>query len=230
MKSKSLLLVLLFLALAATGFAQTLVDITGNSIAQFQLGFQKWEFPSLPADEVNIWGADGFTCSDLLHDQYILEIVPADSQVIVLIDSTNDIGTGVPVNVHMNCMYTTLSLLQSRNSAVRIVVANTPPWTQWNPCLNNGQGGDNDPSIATNIEAYNAAYADPVNGLEAKFQHVMVADVWTPAVQPDGWAYPQYMQGPCGIHPDQAETWSASWDHFAWGYENLVLTGLQQQW
>jgi hypothetical protein len=106
-------------------------------------------------------------------------------------------------------------------------VANTPPWTQYNPCT----GTDNDPSIVQMIESYNQAYADPSQGLQALWpNNVRVADVFTPIALSDGWAIPQDMTGPCGIHPGQEFQWSASWATFAAPYQALVMQTLNGQW
>ena len=201
------------------------VAITGNSIAQFQAPFALQEFPAIPSLNVKIWGMDGATCSGVLP--LILHLVPGNTNVAVLIDSTNDIANGVPVAQHMSCIEQTIALLLGRNPALRIVVANTPPWTQYNPCTATYR----DYSVVEAIEAYNAAYADPSSGLQALFpNNVRVADVFTPAAYADGWAIPQYMSGPCGIHPGQEYQWSASWAHFAQPYQVLVMSAVQGRW
>ena len=211
---------------AASAQTQYTVGIAGNSLAEFQMGFQPYEFQPTLAPYVQILGIKGAECSTFLAtnqqgQQLILFYVPASAQVAVLIESTNDAKDRlVTLASHMNCMNTTISLLQARNPDLRVIVVNTPPFTQDN-CY-----GD----FRTQIALYNAAYSDPTIGFAANHPHTKVADVWTPAVQPDGWAYPQYMQGPCGIHPGDEQVWSASWAHFAQGYEGLVLSGLAKQW
>jgi hypothetical protein len=118
-------------------------------------------------------------------------------------------------------------MLLTRNPALKIVVANTPPWTQYNPCA----GAFRNPDVVSLIEAYNAAYADPVTGLEAQWpNNVRVADVFTPSAEPNGWAIPTDMMGPCGIHPDEEFVWSPAWAHFAGPYESLVMQALAGQW
>jgi len=201
------------------------ITVTGNSLAQFQGGFQVREFPLVPAANVVIRGQDSNTCVMIL--MLITYLVPANSDAVVLLDSTNDIQHNVPVQQHMQCMEQTITKLVTRNPAVRIVVANTPPWTHWDPCTSTYR----DPSIVQMIEAYNAAYADPSTGLQALWPvNVRVADVFTPSADQDGWALPQYMAGPCGIHPGNAGIWSASWQHFADGYTGLVMSALKGQW
>ena len=201
------------------------VAISGNSLAQFQGGFQSREFPLLPPANVVIRGQYSYTCAMILP--LVTYLAPANSDVIVLLDSTNDIRTNVPVQQHMACIEQTIATLLLRNPAARIVVANTPPWTQWDPCTNQYR----DHSIVDLIEAYNAAYADPASGLQAQWPaNVRVADVFTPSADSDGWAIPQYMTGPCGIHPGDAGVWSASWQHFADGYTGLVMSSLNGQW
>jgi GDSL-like Lipase/Acylhydrolase family len=203
----------------------THVTVTGNSLAQFQGGFQTHEFPLLNPQNVVIRGMYSYPCSAILRS--IVYLVPADTEVVVLFDSSNDIRTGVTVQDHMACMNNTISVLLARNPALRIVVANTPPWTHWDPCTSSYR----DDSIVTEIEAYNAAYADPVDGLQAQWpSNVRVADVWTPSVGQDGWALPQYMTGPCGVHPGDAGIWSASWQHFVDGYTGIVMGAVKSQW
>ena len=203
----------------------THVTITGNSLAQFQGGFQLHELPLVNPQDVVIRGMNSYTCSSILR--LILYLVPADTQVAVLFDSTNDIRTGVTVQDHMACIDNTISVLVARNPAIRIVVANTPPWTHWNPCTSSNR----DESVVSAIEAYNAAYADPADGLQARWPaNVRVADVWTPSVDQDGWALPQYMAGPCGVHPGDASIWSSSWQHFVDGYTGIVMDAVKSRW
>ena len=206
-------------------YKNTHVTITGNSIAHFQAPFAMLEFPAILSQNVDIWGIDGAPCSMVF--QLVLPLVPANTDVLVLIDSTNDIKNGIPVDQHMSCIENTISVLLARKPALKIVVANTPPWTEFNPCTSMNR----DHSIVDAIEAYNSAYVDPNHGLQALWPHnVRVADVFTPAALPSGWANPQYMAGPCGVHPGQEFQWSASWAHFAAGYEPLVMAAVQGRW
>lgn len=212
-------------AFSAFAQAQITVAITGNSLAQFQLGFESDEFQPTIAPHVQILGIDGAYCSTFLTpgptgQPAIFAYVPASAQVAVLIEGTNDAKGGVSIDQHMECMNTTISLLQNRNNDLRVIVVNTPPFG-----IGNCYGDFRD-----EIDIYNNRYVDPDLGFEANHQHIKVADVWTPAALWNGWANPQYMLGPCKIHPDQAGQWSASWGHFAEGYEGLVLTGLNKQW
>jgi hypothetical protein len=180
------------------------VDITGNSIAQFQGGFQLFEFPTLPSTHVTIFGMDGYTCGHLAP--LILYLVPADTNVVVLYDSTNDVSRDTPVTDLLSCIHSTINQLIQRNSHIQIVLTNTPPWTQWDPC---NQVYRN-PAVLDIIDAYNTAYIVepwPVN--------VTLMDVWTPNADPQTrWALPQYMTGPCGIHPGPDKEWTDSWSHF----------------
>lgn len=201
------------------------VSVTGNSIAHFQATFAPYEFPAIKQSGVFIWGEDGQTCAGVLP--LILYLVPAATDVVVLIDSTNDIRTSVPVQQHISCMKQTIATLLGRNPALKVVAANTPPWTHFNPC----SGTDNPDSILELIEAYNAAYADANTGLQAQWpNNVRLADVWTPSAGSDGWAIPADMPGPCGIHPGQEFQWAASWSHFALPYETLVMQAVRGQW
>ena len=230
-----ILLVLVLLGVAAyaqTQYQNAYVSITGNSIAHFQATFPMQEFPAVPASNVYIWGADSATCAYFLQANptgtpILLYYVPARTTVAVLINSTNDIRTGVPVAEHMQCMEQTISILLARSPNLKIVVANTPPWTQWDPC----SGTNRDYSIVQAVEAYNTAYADPATGLRAQFpNNVRVADVFTPSAYPSGWGIPADLAGPCGIHPGQEFQWSASWQHFASAYELLVTTAINGLW
>lgn len=225
------LLVAVFLLLPALAHAQVPgqytkhVTVTGNSIAHFQAPFGPQEFPAIKQSGVYIWGQDGQTCAGVLT--LVLYLVPAATDVLVLIDSTNDVRDAIPVAQHMSCIQETILTLLARNLELKIVVANTPPWTQFNPC----SGEDNPDSVRELIEAYNAAYADPISGLQAQWpNNVRVADVWTPSAGQDGWAIPADMPGPCGIHPGQEFQWSASWSHFVVPYEALVMQAVMGRW
>ncbi len=234
---KPMLLFLAALLAVTAAYAQSpYVTITGNSIAYFQQPFAPEEFPSLPSDEVYIWGQPSVQCSyfnalSTNGEPLIYFYVPAQTTVAVLIDSTNDVANDIPVNQHMACIEQTIDYLLQRNMNLLIVVANTPPWTQWNPCLNGGQGGNNSPIYLQMIEAYNAAYADPNTGLQALYpNNVRVADVYTPAALPDGWANPELMTGPCGIHPGPQWIWTTSWAHFTPAFDQLVIEAVNGQW
>src|SRR5262249_42831196 len=135
----------LFLAVSAarcqspTQYQNAYVTVMGNSIAHFQANFATQEFPAIPAANVWIWGTDSATCAYFLQSNgvglpLILYYVPARTTVLVLIDSTNDVMTGATVTQHMACIEQTVSALLGRNPALKIVVANTPPVTHWNPC------------------------------------------------------------------------------------------------
>ncbi len=218
---------LLLLSVSAISWGQGIINpyrnkhvtVTGNSIAQMQGGFQSQEFPLVPPGNVLIRGQNSYTCSMILT--LITYLVPVNTDVVVLIDSTNDAARNIRVDDHMACIRQTITTLTLRNPAIKIVVANTPPWGE-DTC--DGQ----DPRAT--IAAYNAAYADASTGLEASYRNVKVADVWTPAVQDDGWAIPQYMQGSCHIHPDIANQWTSSWSHFSYTYDQLVMSALRGQW
>lgn len=221
-----------FFVLATAAAHGQFVTIAGNSIAHFQANFAPEEFPQLLGSEVHIWGVDSVPCSYFLSTNgsgtpLLYFYVPAQTTIAVLIDSTNDIRTGVPVTQHMQCMETTIGLLLRRNPNIKVVVANTPPWTQFNPC----SSADNPPAVLTAIQAYNAAYADPSAGLQAMYpNNVRVADVYTPAAESNGWANPFYMNGPCGIHPGPEFTWSMSWAHFVSAYTTLVMEAIDDEW
>jgi len=230
--------ILLVLALAGSiargqspdQYQNAYVTVMGNSIAHFQANFATLEFPAIPSANVWIWGQDSATCGYFLQGNgppLILYYVPARTTVLVLIDSTNDVKVGVPVAQHMACMEQTISTLLARNPAIKIVVANTPPMTHWNPCTSSYR----DDALVQAIEAYNAAYADPATGLQALWpNNVRVADVFTPSAQPDGWGVPADLAGPCGVHPGQEFQWSASWQHFAFAYEPLVMRAVNGLW
>jgi hypothetical protein len=227
-------LALLVLEMAATiAQAQTpYVTITGNSIAFFQHPFAPDEFPSLPSDEVTIGGQDSEPCSyfnalDGQGQPLIYSYVPAQTTVAVLIDSTNDVRTNVSVSQHMQCIEQTIDYLLQRNSQLKIVVANTPPWTQYNPCTMQNNSG----IYLQLIQAYNIAYANQDTGLQALYpNNVRVADVFTPAALPSGWANTDLMNGPCGIHPGPANVWTISWAHFTPAYDQLVIEAINGGW
>ncbi len=226
---KKLLTILLLLSCSAFGQSYY-VSIAGNSIAQFQAPFAPEEFPSLDSNLVHIWGQPSAPCSCFNATQngvpLIYSYVPAQTTVAVLIDSTNDLGT-LSANDQVNCVKQTITYLLNRNPNLKIVVANTPPWTHYNPCTQQ----NNDDAILAAIRAYNVAYVSPTTGFQAAFpNNARVADVYTPAAQSDGWANTSLMIGPCGIHPGNQFQWSFSWGHFATPYVQLVLAAINGQW
>lgn len=201
------------------------VAVTGNSIANYQAGFQSREFPLLTPTDVVFRGMDSYTCAMVLR--LVIYLVPAQSNIVVLFNSTNDVANHIPVAQHMACMKQTISILLERNTQLRVIVANTPPWTHWNPCTNSYR----DDSVTTDIQNYNAAYADPVTGFQALWPtRVRVADVWSPNADMQGWAIPSDMSGPCGIHPGERSVWSPSWEHFSEPYIDLTMDAVRGQW
>jgi len=175
------------------------VTMTGNSIAQMQGGFQPYEFPFLPAQNVVIRGQYGYTCNMILI--LLPYLVPANSDVVVLIDSTNDVLRGVAVADHIACISQSITTLWQRNHKIKILLANTPPMGYGN-CY-----GD----FRDSIDAYNAAYVQLVNSYKTGAISVSLIDVWTPNVQPDRWAIPAAMTGPCLIHPGPPNQWTGGW-------------------
>jgi len=230
---RMLLTIALCLVANAVHAQSPYVTVTGNSIAFFQAPFAPDEFPTLPSNEVYIFGVPSVECAYFntidtqTGEPFIYYYVPSQTTVAVLIDSTNDVEDNNPVNQHMTCIEQTITYLIQRNVNVKIVVANTPPWTQYDPCTMEDHGAIYLQAILT----YNAAYADPHTGLQALFpNNVRVADVYTPAAQQDGWANPALMTGPCGIHPGPQNVWTISWAHFTPAYVQLVLDAINGQW
>ena len=200
----------LLLVLPCFGQVPTMkyVSITGNSIAQMQGGFQRNEFPVLLPANVTIRGMYSYTCDHLFP--LVTYLVPANTNVVVLYDSTNDVLHGVAVSDHIACMERTVAALVLRNPTIRVIVANTPPWT-----ADNCYGDYRDA-----IDVYNSAYAS-----EPWPANVRVVDVWTPNVLQDGsrWADPNDMTGACGIHPGPANQWTDSWSHFTAPVSQAVM-------
>ena len=220
---------LIVCSLAQPAGLSTYPDITGNSIAMFQGGFQPYYQAPLmvPAPNITIFGMNSYTCVHILP--FITYIVPAKATHVVLFDSTNDVNTNVPITDHMNCMYKTINALIARSPKIKLFVANTPPQVEGCygclPC--------NDHRSLTDI--YNAAYrGDPGSGflgLQSTYPHnVKVVDVWTPNALPDDYADPQYMTGPCGVHPGPANQYTGSWEHFAKPYLDAIRTSYGKQW
>jgi len=200
------------------------ITITGNSIAQFMGGFQSHLFPAYQPSNVVIRGWSGYTCQMFLP--VLLATVPANTNVAVLIDSTNDILHDTPLSDHMSCINQTLNALTMRNPQIKIVVALTPPWVEGNyGCSVTSGYGDKRAAI----EAFNAAYrGDPGSGypgLAQSYPHtVVIADVYTYMVLPNGYADPNLEIGPCGIHPGYAQQWSSPWNTFG----NVLVSAVQR--
>lgn len=200
---KYTLIAVLLAILSAASFGQVInthhIAISGNSIAQMQGGFQRYEFPTIPPQNITIFGQYSFTCSQLLP--LIPYMVPAAADIVILYDATTDVSRGTAPADHIACMEQTIALLKGRNGRVHIILANVPPWT-----IDNCNGDYRD-----SIDAYNAAYAS-----EPWPSSVQVIDVWTPNILQDGsrWADPNDINGACGIHPGPANQWTYSWQHF----------------
>jgi|ERR1039458_5375924 hypothetical protein len=186
---KKLITLLLMLVLSIGLSSQT--KITGNSLVQLA----PWTSIGIPLTEIR--GHNSYTCSML---SILLPYdVPLGTQVAVLVESTNDIRTNVPLAAHMACITGEITYLQSHRSGIKLFIVNTPPWNQIN-CY-----GDQRDLISQ----YNNAY------LSLPDQYgVTVVDVWTGAVQSDNWAIPELMSGPCGVHPGQNQTPNAGWTFF----------------
>ena len=114
---KKILVTFVMIAGVALMQAQSIqyVTIMGNSISYFQAPFQPEEFPTLSSSDVHIWGVPGAPCSYFLNldtdgNPIILSYVPAQTTVLVLIDSTNDIEQGISTQVHMMCMQQTIQM------------------------------------------------------------------------------------------------------------------------
>ncbi len=165
--------------------------ITGNSLVQFA----PWPVEGISLTEIR--GHNGYTCA--LLAQMLPFDVPLGTQTTVLVESTNDVRTGVPVEQHMACIEGEIAFLQSYRPGIRIIVVNTPPWNEIN-CY-----GD----TRTLIAQYNSAYLS----LPAQYG-VTLVDVWTGAAQSDGWAVPELMSGPCGIHPGAFQIPNPGWYFF----------------
>jgi hypothetical protein len=99
----------------------------------------------------------------------------------------------------MACIEGEITWLQANRPGIKIIVVNTPPWNQIN-CY-----GDERVLIAQ----YNAAYLN----LPTQYG-VSLVDVWTGAVQSDGWAVPPLMSGLCGTHPGLFQLPNAGWYFF----------------
>ena len=185
---KKLITLLLMLVLSIGLSAQT--KITGNSLVQLA----PWTSIGIPLTEIR--GHNSYTCPML---SILLPYdVPLGTQIAVLVESTNDILTNVPVATHMACITNEIIYLQSHRPNIRLFIVNTPPWNQTN-CY-----GDQRDLISQ----YNDTY------LSLTAYGVTLVDVWTGAVQVDGWAVPELMSGPCGVHPGQNQTPNAGWTFF----------------
>ena len=203
------------------------VALLGNSIAMYESGLQADIFPQLPVTNVFIYGHLSYTCSmvrsTLLFDAFGTPAAPRNPDVVVLVnDTTNDVEKGhTPGNV-LTCLQGSVQDLLNRKPSLKVVVLTTPPWTHFNPCT----GTNNDPSVPGLIESYNQVMPQ----LQTQWPHnVRVLDAFTPFqdAQRDGWADPNLMGGPCGIHPGQPYTWDFGQPTLAAVFRNTVLTS---QW
>ena len=215
-----------FLLLVFPLNVNTVISITGNSVAQMQGGFQADLWPALPVSEISIFGQYSMTCRDLLQTgptglPLIMAMAPASSQVVVLYDVSNDVHMRVAVQDHIACMRQTIQDFYERNPAIKIVITNQLPWGQG--FLLNGQWyqrGDDGVLCAGYFDAraiiaqYNQAYAttDWNQGLPPGT--VTLVDVWTPNALANGFGDPRYIKGGCLVHPDLPNQWTPVWQHF----------------
>ena len=177
--------------------------VTGNSFGEYQAGFAHQEFPTMPVGDVNIFGQDGFTCANI--EQMITGLVPKQTTVVAIYGTTNDAKAQTPIASLVGCMTNIISILTARNPSIKIVITNTPPWTQDN-CLNLDR--------RDLIDQYNAAFLAQqwnVNGA-----NVTLVDVWNPNILNDGsrWGDPAKLaDGFCGVHFGPSHVWTDSWEH-----------------
>lgn len=223
-------LIALALLMSTASFAQSLgtyqpkVELLGNSIAMFEAGLQPEIFPTLNSANIYIFGHLSYTCpmvrSMILFDAFGSPAAPRNPDVVVLVnDTTNDVQQGHTAATVLTCLQGTVSDLLGRKPTLKIVVLTTPPWTQLNTCT----GTDNSPSVPGLIESYNAV----MPSLQTQWPHnVRVLDAFTPFqdAQHDGWADPNLMGGPCGIHPGQPYTWDFGQPTLAAVFRRTVTT------
>jgi hypothetical protein len=188
-------LVLLFAAAIAP--AQTIggpIAITGNSLVEMA----PWSASGIVPKPV-IRGDNSYTCA-MLAQLLPWDVAPG-TKTAALVLATDDVLHGVTPQDHMACVIEQINWLLANRPGIKVVVANVPPWNEDN-CY-----GDYRAPIA----AYNALYAT----LPSQYPgSVVLADVWSDVVQEDGWAWPQDMAGPCGIHPGQPGQNNAGWTAF----------------
>lgn len=196
MKQKLILLLVVFMCVGVR--AQVIsgpIAITGNSL----VNFAPWQDSGITPTPV-IRGWNGNTCVMLgviLHAD-----VAVGTKTAVLVEATNDVHDGVTPQGHFACIVAQINWLLGNRPGIKVVVANTPPFAQDN-CY-----GDYRAVIA----AYNALYAQ----LPSQYppSQVKLVDIWTGAVDDDGWGNPALLSGPCGIHFGQSQTPSPGWTFF----------------
>lgn len=241
---KSLCVTLLLMAAMAGCSAQTMnlgwtlqpVVLDGNSLSHFQHGITQNELPLLR--NVRVLGHDGYTCPMVLP--VIGYETPANTALMLLFNSTNDLlpDGDYGLAAHMACMYQTFAVLLAKNPNMKILVANTPPWTEdGGPGCQDGRGQWTLNAIAAFNAAYVGAPGSGYNGFEHDFPHnVRVVDVWTPNILASGWADPSKLAGPCGKHPGQSGQWlipgegNDGWPLFTPVTSSAIYTALQQVW
>jgi len=196
------------------GFQNKIVGYAGDSISRYQMGFQSYELPFLPPQNVHIFGQDGLTCRQL--QPLMKYMIPANADVAVLLGlPTNDISQGLSVYDHINCVWQIIGDLTSagRNPNVKILLVNEHPFTQGN-CV-----GD----VRDLIDTYNQAYWNtpwPNN--------VTVVDTFTPNAGPDRWAIPSHIDGFCGVHPGPKMVWAGGWLYYTRALTQAVYVALRQ--
>lgn len=223
-------LLALALLMSTASFAQSLgkyqpkVELLGNSIAMFESGLQADIFPTFSPANVFIYGHLSYTCpmvrTTILFDAFGGTGAPRNPDIVVLVnDTTNDVEQGHTAANVLSCLQGTISDLLGRKPSLKIVVLTTPPWTHFNPCTQT----NNDPSVPGLIESYNAV----MPSLQTQWPHnVRVLDGFTPFqdAQHDGWADPNLMGGPCGIHPGLPYTWDYGQPTLASIFRGTVTT------
>jgi hypothetical protein len=142
--------------------------------------------------ELTVRGFDSQVCS---YFQMILPyLVPVGSKTVVLVEGTNDITMGTPPDVFRACLQAQVAWIQAQGMSA--VLVNVSPWNQ-NTLGCHRKVPDPRPAIA----AYNSIFPTLAP---------TVVDEWRAAIQrmplqEYGWAIPDLMSGPCGIHPGQEQ-------------------------
>lgn len=176
------------------------IVVTGNSLVEMS----PWADSGI-VPKPTIRGWNGHTC-EMLTSLLPWDVAPG-AKTAVLVEATDDVLRYVSPEDHKACMVGQIEWLLANRPGIKIYVANTPPMAEEN-CY-----GD----YREQIEAYNAVY----DQLASDYP-VTLVDVWSGIVQADGWAIPDDMDGPCGIHFGQPGQLNPGWAFFMGSVKDAI--------
>jgi len=187
----------LILAMAMSAFAGGVETKIPALFGSLQSGFAPWNYSEI--NNLDLFAIGAGTCAG---GESKFQSFPYTATEAIIEWATMDLVARVSPQDHMSCIHYLIHYLQeNRPNVTRVVLVNAPPVAQ-----NNYFG------IAPDqVKAYNVQYAL----LPSEYPgYVVVADVWSQIVQPNGYARPPFMNGPDGVIFAVPTIPGISWEFF----------------